>query len=160
MQEVGFVRKITDEGKAVVHLNSPDPDCSGGCVGCAAQAAKDGRDIELDTIEGLQSGDYVKVDIPRRSPLWGTFMLFVIPMLLLVGGVMLGYMLWPVAGGAGEVNIRALIIGVGFMVGWYIVVALLEKYVLTPVPPPSIIAKVDDSELHSHHDSHVTAHQH
>lgn len=157
MQEIGYVRKISDDGMAVVHLNSPDPNCSGGCVGCAAQVSKEGRDIELKTIDGLGSGDYVKVDIPRRSPLWGTLMLFIIPMLMLVGGVALGYSLWPVAGGAGEVNVRALLIGVAAMVGWYVIIALIEKYVLAPVPPPRIVEKIDESALHNHNHSHSTA---
>ncbi len=146
MREVGKVKKVEGE-LAVVHLDSADPSC-GGCCGCAPQPTG-GRDIEVEAIEGIEPGDAVRVDISRRSQIWGTMVLFVVPMALLIGGVVLGYMISPEAGADGKVNLRALGMGVGMMVGWYVLVAILERYFLAPLPPPRIVEKVSAEELES-----------
>ena len=144
MREIGKVKKVEGE-HVVVHLDSADPSC-GGCCGCAPQPTG-GRDIEVKAIEGIEPGDAVRVDIARRSQLWGTMMLFVLTMAMLIGGVVAGYLLFPESGADGKVNLSALLMGVGMMVGWYILVAIIERYVLAPLPPPRIVEKVSAEEL-------------
>lgn len=119
-EETGTVSKLRGR-KALVKI---DVAAEGGCgsCGCKCSKAADGaRVIEVQR-DDLQKGDRVKIRVPVRSGYLGMLMIFVLPMIFCVTGMLLGVQfgagpgdsnLMPLAGGAGGL---ALAFGIAWLV--------------------------------------------
>ena len=124
MIEQGLVLDVR-EGRAKVEMQPRRGSCCGGCSFCTATG--EGRTLELDASPGLQPGDRVKVRVPVRSAVIATVVLFAVPLLLLVGGVMAGAYAFPAAEATGQVNLFALLVGTVLALLWYGGVWLVER---------------------------------
>ena len=116
MRENGVVRKIVN-GRAYVLVKRDVAAC---CVGCKLCSAKEGAtaEVEVAAVPGLQPRDEVTIEIPSASPLKASVILFLAPMLLLVGFTIAGQLLLA-KGEAGQVSLPSVGLGLAAMFLWY-----------------------------------------
>ena len=98
------------------------------CSSCGFCNSLEGQEklLELPAPEGLQPGDVVTLRITLRSAAGAASARFAIPLVLLIGGALVGAQFFPVET-EGQVNLAALALGAGLMVLWYIGVSLHER---------------------------------
>ena len=128
-EETGTVTQLRGK-KAVVRI---DAGAAAGCSGCGckcSKAASGARVIEVQRND-LQKGDRVKIKVPQRSGYLGMLMIFVLPMIFCVSGMLVGLQfeagpgdtnLMPLAGGAGG-------LGLAFGIAW-----VVERIVSSKAP--------------------------
>ena len=99
MIENGIITALNGD-KATVAL--PPKKACGGCGKCAL--GKGGKEMELtaENTAGAKKGDRVAVEVPFRDPLASSFILFGLPLLGLLAGAGIGYLLFPGDGPAGN----------------------------------------------------------
>ena len=85
MREEGTVLTI-DEGVAHVRLEH-NHDCD-GCCACAVLAQD--KVVKVPASDGLNVGDRVAVEVHVANATMSTLLVFVLPLIGLVGGVILG----------------------------------------------------------------------
>lgn len=128
-QETGTVSQIRGR-KALVRI---DVDAGAGCseCGCKCSRAADGaRVIEVPRGD-LQQGDRVKIGVPQRSGYLGMLMIFVLPMIFFVSGMLIGLQF---KAGPGDTNLMPLVggaagLGLAFAIAW-----ILERIVSSRTP--------------------------
>jgi positive regulator of sigma E activity len=130
MREKGRVMAIKN-GRARVEITSSRLSCcSGG--GLCAEHGGNIASLEVDAPPGVKPGDWVTIDIPRRSSWMNALTLLIAPFLLLLGGVFLGYKLFP---GDDHVNVPAILLGVALMIAWQVCACLITRRACVADPP-------------------------
>jgi sigma-E factor negative regulatory protein RseC len=86
-----------------VWLKSSQGSACGGCVqkaSCATAALAElapGRELEVESLPGLQVGDLVRVAIDDAQLLSGSVLLYLLPLLIMLAGMALAKVLLPAA---------------------------------------------------------------
>jgi len=124
MIEQGLVLDVRN-GRAKVEMAAKGGSCCGGCTFCSLEG--NSRTLEMDAPDDLRPGDRVRVQVPVRSAVTATLALFVVPLLLLMGGLAAGAHFFPAEGVVGQVNLPALLLGAVLAALWYGGVALVER---------------------------------
>ena len=122
MIEVGRIIELSG-GKAKVSL--PRKEGCAGCGKCAFAAGGKNMLLEAENDAGGRPGDRVEVEIPRRDPLTAALLLFGLPLLGMLAGVVAGTMLWRALGWNSEAP--ALVLGVVLLVASFFLVKIHEK---------------------------------
>jgi len=125
MRETGVVRKVVD-GRAFVLVRRESPSCCSGCTLCTIKDAHT-AEIELAAVPGLQPRDEVIIEIPRASPLRASILLFLVPMLLLVGAAVGAQLVLFSREAWDRVNLLAVAVGLVAMIAWYGLVSYLDR---------------------------------
>ena len=137
MIEKGLVLDVRN-GRARIEIEHRGGSCCAGCAFCTVDGT--GGTLELDAPPELRTGDTVALKVPIRSALVGALVMLAVPLVLLVGGVLVGATLFSAADGGESVNAPALILGAALMLIWYFGVWLVEKKRgKTPAEPPQIV---------------------
>jgi positive regulator of sigma E activity len=100
MTETGVVLRLlpvaVGRSPRVVVRVEPGEHCEGCGAGALCHAATDERrEIEADDPLGCAAGDQVRVEVPDGQVLRMSFLIYGLPLLLLLGGVGLGAVLIP-----------------------------------------------------------------
>jgi positive regulator of sigma E activity len=122
MREEGTVLAI-EEGVAQVRLVPPH-DCD-GCCACAA--LKHDHVVEVPAIEGLGVGDRVAVEVSVTNATASTLLVFVLPLLGLVGGVIAGSQWQPFKLSG---NADGLVLGVLLLVLLFVLAIAAERLLI------------------------------
>jgi sigma-E factor negative regulatory protein RseC len=90
---------------------------------CCTSLGGDSRRVDVSNVIGAKEGQQVKVGISPKAVLKASFIFYMIPILSLIIGVMLGNYLGPK-----HREIWAISLGFGFFVGSYFVIRALNKH--------------------------------
>lgn len=132
MREEGTIVAI--EGRTARVRMKPSAEC-GSC--CACSAFGSGRELEIETDHSLHVGARVTVEIAAGNPWLSSFLLFVLPLLGLLVGVIVGAQ-WRPFGVSGDT--AALVLGFGLLAALFAFAALIDKHVVRKhLKPPTIV---------------------
>ena len=100
------------------------PEGGEACKTCAGNCCSGSRfELQLPAPDGAQVGDQVKIEVVLPNPAWSAFILFLMPLVLLMAGVGLWMRFGPKPSNQG----KGLLVGLGLMVLWYIGVAVYDR---------------------------------
>ncbi|MFO7898783.1 MAG: SoxR reducing system RseC family protein [Planctomycetota bacterium] len=122
------------EGRATVEIE-PSEHCAGCALGAMCGAGK--LRLEVDGVDGLERGQSVILAVDRSAALRGVLLLFGLPLVGLVSGVVLGRY-HPVLGLSADGS--SLLLGVLFLAAAFAAAFLYEKTIASKrLPEPSIV---------------------
>jgi len=138
MREIGTVTQV-DHGVASVAISATA--CCGRCGACTDSGANH-RVLTTEAPAGISKGDRVVVEVGPRSIAWAVVLTFVLPMIGLVAGVMLGQSYpWERLGK----DLSSALFGFGLLgVGFGAAIAADRLSGAKKWPPPRIIGRADD----------------
>jgi len=137
MREQGTIVGV--EGSTVRVRMQPGPQC-GSCCACAALGGGE-RELELTASDPPPVGSRVVVEVHVPNPALGAVLVFGLPLVGLVGGVLLGQH-WQPFGLSG--NADGLVLGFGLLAVLLGAAAAVDRYVLRArLPEPAIVAVLD-----------------
>jgi positive regulator of sigma E activity len=134
MREEGTVVGV--QGHLVRVRMKPGPDC-GTCCACSVLGGGQ-RELEFPTDKPVSAGDRVLVDIGPTSSLLSTLLLFVLPLIGLVAGVIIGDQWRPL----GSRESSSLVLGFGLVALLYAFAAILDRAWLRKRQPQPTIVEV------------------
>ena len=136
MRVTGTVVAVAN-GRARVLVDAAGQDCAAGCCSCAT-AASCGRQVEAVASGPVEPGATVSVEIGGASAVVSALLLFLLPLLGLVGGVVLGQ------GGraaGSRVSGSSLALGFALFALLFAVACVVDRKVVQPrLPEPRIVA--------------------
>jgi len=142
IEEEGIVLALLNQQRAVVLVQK-----SGACAHCSAAAAcggaEDGqsRQVEVRNPLGARVGDRVRVAVSTRAFLGASFWLYVMPLLALVAGGLLGQL---TAGHFGlDAERLSAIMGTLGLIGSFLLLRLVGRRLAGNDHIPCIIAVLD-----------------
>jgi len=111
------------------------------CEGCCACALGSGgqRELEIPTDVPLEIGARVVVEVAPAGAWLSTLLLFVLPLLGLVGGVVAGEQ-WQPFGLGGSAS--PLVLGFGLLVVLFVLAAIIDRMLVRPRQPRPTIVEV------------------
>ena len=134
MREEGTVVGV--EGERVRVRLRAGPQC-GSCCACAAMGGGE-RELEVAADEPPAVGSRVVVEISAPNAVLGAVLVFVVPLIGLVGGVLVGDY-WQPLGLSG--NADSLVLGFGLLAVLLGAGAAIDRFVLRArLPEPAIVA--------------------
>lgn len=140
MREVGTVVDV--EGHRVTVRMQPGPQC-GSCCACATLGGGE-RELEVTAADPPPVGAHVVVEVSTPNAALGALLIFGLPLLGLVGGVLIGHHLQPF-GLSGDAD--GLVLGFGLLVLVFAGAAALDRLVLRPrLPKPQIVRVLDQPQ--------------
>ncbi len=123
--------------RAVVRVAAGES-CGTGCCSCATSAFCGAPQVEAEVDQPVEPGWQVMVEMPSRGSALSTLLVFVLPLLGLVGGVLLGEQV----GERGDAS--GLVIGFGLFVALFVLASLVDrKYIKPRLPEPRIVSILD-----------------
>ncbi len=128
IEETGIVKSV-EKGSSTIRLDNESKEECGSCCACSAFS---GGLPEIEVAQdNFEVGERVKVTIPRANPYWSIFFVFVFPLVLLMGGIIIGQHL------EGDPRLGARAAG-GGIIGLVtaMVVAWLANKILSPDDEP------------------------
>lgn len=112
--------------------------CGPSCCSCATTALCGGPEVEAVTEQPVEVGWHVLVDLPSSGAALSAVLMFVLPLLGLVGGVLLGEEIGD------EGNATGLAIGFGLFVGLFLLAYVVDRKVVKPrQPEPRIVSVLE-----------------
>jgi sigma-E factor negative regulatory protein RseC len=135
MQETGTVVELRGRHVAMVLCRK-----STFCAGCAA-IDEDGRSMLVEThnVLGAAVGDKVRLATRAGQFLLASFLLYVVPLLALIGGAVLGEILGAFYALPVDRNLLAAILGLTFMVGSFFIIRIGSRAIPRGTFMPEII---------------------
>jgi sigma-E factor negative regulatory protein RseC len=120
-EEVGTVLKTGGSAAAVlVKRNAACDHCPSRS--CCTSLGGDLKRVDVSNVIGAKEGQQVKIGISPKTVLKASFILYMVPILALIIGVMLGNFLGPQ-----HKEIWAISVGIGFFIGSYFIIKGLSK---------------------------------
>jgi positive regulator of sigma E activity len=114
MEHAGTVVEVEDE-RAVVELEEGERCGSSVTCGCCNALQGGRRRLQVDR-NGLKAGDNVQVMVPAVSGYVSVLVVFVLPMVLFIAGILIGQQFEPPGGANGLATIVGGLAGVGVAV--------------------------------------------
>ena len=134
MREEGTVIEARDH-QVVVRMEA-GPQC-GRCCACAGIAGNS-RDLVTTTTRPLEVGTRVAVEVPTGNPVLGALLVFVLPLLGLVAGVVAGQSWHPFGLSRDSAG---LVLGFGALAALFGLAAAVDRFVRRKLPrEPKIVA--------------------
>ncbi len=140
MQETGTVVELQGRHVAMVLCRK-----STFCAGCAAMGichvGDDGRSMLVEThnVLGAVVGDKVRLASRAGQFLLASFLLYVVPLLALIAGAVLGELVGAFFALRIDPNLLAAILGVTFMVGSFFIIRIGSRAIPRGTFMPEII---------------------
>ncbi|MCK4572361.1 SoxR reducing system RseC family protein [candidate division WOR-3 bacterium] len=121
MRETGVVVEV-NENKATVLFKNGE-----GCEGCEfsnfCHPGKEGRKIICINDKGANVGDVVEIDISRKNAALAVVLNFILPLIFLVVGVLLGKKLWGT-------DLAGFLLGIGLMALYFLIFVFVDKRIV------------------------------
>ena len=125
MEQVGFVRKVTD-GKAELEVRRASG--CGSCKGCAGSCEVKAHIDTLRNTLNASPGDYVELKGESGKILKYMLVIYLIPFLFLIGGIVLGHSYFS-SRGYGNYELLSFGIGILFLALSFFVVRAIDRRV-------------------------------
>ncbi|MHC5033751.1 MAG: SoxR reducing system RseC family protein [Planctomycetota bacterium] len=123
LEHVGKVVKVS-ESSALVELSPSECRAAGFACSCCASALAGPRTLKVAR-DALKKGDVVRVSVPAYVGYLSTFVVFILPIVLIVTGAIVG---WIVAGEAGAEDTPIIVGGVcGFALAVAVALAVNHR---------------------------------
>ena len=129
MRDEGIVLVIRGD-HALVRMSGKS-----GCEGCSSCSTTSGCNVELEalTTEGVVAGSRVVVEVSSVGAAVSAVLVFVLPLLGLVAGVLVGSQLGGTGGSLG--------LGFGALIVFFGLAVLVERRIVQPrLPEPTIVS--------------------
>ena len=139
IEEFGTIVELKGKHVAVVLCAK-----SSFCTHCAAmgtcQIGSDNRSmlVEASNPLGAQVGDHVKLVTSSKSFLQSSFILYIVPLIALVAGALLGFGIGERLPNGPDPNLLSAIIGVAFLVGAFLVIRVGSR----AIPPETFMPRI------------------
>lgn len=126
MNQDGYIVEIVDEETAIMRMMrmSACAKC-GKCMNASSESEE--ILVEVDNTIGAKVGDHVMVNMEHINVMKATFLVYVIPMVLLIVGIVGSYYALNAIGFAGPTEVVAAIIGIALMGLSYIYLKINDK---------------------------------
>ena len=126
MNQEGYIVEILDENTAVLRMMrmSACAKC-GKCMSASSESEE--ILVEVDNAIGAKVGDHVVVSMEHINVMKATFLVYVIPMVLLIVGIVGSYYALNAIGFAGPTEVVAAVIGIALMGLSYIYLKINDK---------------------------------
>ena len=126
MNQDGYIVEILDENTAVLRMMrmSACAKC-GKCMSASSESEE--ILVEVDNAIGAKVGDHVVVSMEHINVMKATFLVYVIPMVLLIVGIVGSYYALNAIGFAGPTEVVAAVIGIALMGLSYIYLKINDK---------------------------------
>ena len=147
IEEVGTVVELRGKHLAMVLCQK-----SSLCDHCATAGAchikDDGRArlVEARNPLGATVGDRVRVAVSTRSFLQSSFLLYIVPLIALVAGAVIGRLVGERLQGGPDPDLLSAIFGVFFLVGSFLVIRVGSRVLSPEAFRPQIVAILHDDE--------------
>ncbi len=141
MEQVGIIRRtFGNQAEVVVSRLSG---CGGNCAGCAASCSSETATLTVVTKNnvGAKAGDLVEIKAKPQKILKYTFIVYMVPFIMLLIGIFLGINYFQSIGSA---NYEMLGFGVGmlFLAISFVIIRLLDKYIKKKEETPLEITRI------------------
>ena len=117
MKEVGLVVS-RDKNYAQVKVDKKD-ECS-KCGMCLFPKGADGAYFHAENTLGAKEGDIVQIELGSNGNLIGAILVFLVPLILIGLSALITYLII-------KNEIYMLVLGVGSVVVWFVILALIDK---------------------------------
>lgn len=122
MEQVGFVKKIKDNGLMELEVKRISA-CGGGCSTCSAHCDVPGHIVELPNKIDAKVGDIVEIQGNSKNILKYAAVVYLIPLTFLIIGSLIGSLVFKTS------EIKTLLCGVLFMAASIFLVRNFDKKV-------------------------------
>jgi sigma-E factor negative regulatory protein RseC len=144
-EEVGTVIKSREgTAKVLVKRNAACDRCLSGS--CCTSLGGDLKGIDVSNVIGAEKGQKVKIGISPKAVLKASFILYMVPILALIIGAVLGNYF-----GSQHREIWAISMGTGFFVGSYFVIKALSKHLENKAEYFPVITGILPEHTSGHH---------
>jgi sigma-E factor negative regulatory protein RseC len=147
IEEIGTVVELRGKHGAMVLCQK-----SNMCEHCATSGAchigDNGRErvVEAHNPLGAAVGDRVRVAVSTRSFLQSSFLLYIVPLIALVVGAVIGRLVGERLQGGPDPDLLSAIFGVFFLVGSFLVIRVGSRVLSPEAFRPQIVAILDEDE--------------
>lgn len=154
IEEQGTVIEIKSKTTAVVMCKK-----SSFCENCATKGScilgddEHTRQIEVNNDLGAEVGDLVRIATSTRSFLQSSFLLYIVPLIALVIGAIIGKFLGEKFIDDLDPNLLSAIFGVFFMIGSFVILRVGSSALQQETYMPKIVAILRDDEVTQGKDS-------
>lgn len=148
VEEFGNVVELKGKEVAVVLCEK-----SSFCKNCASmescQVGDDNRSklVEALNMLGADVGDRVKLVVSSKTFLQSSFLLYIVPLIALVLGGVLGQWLGGVLKGGLDANLLSAILGTAFLIGSFFVIRVGSRAIPKESFMPRIVAVVPEDDI-------------
>ncbi|OPJ56781.1 SoxR reducing system RseC family protein [Alkalithermobacter paradoxus] len=111
----------------IAYLNMQRHSACGSCGACGMGSEKSSMKIEAINKIDANIGDFVEVDIETVDFMKAAFIIYTIPLVSLLIGVILSNKLLSTLNYSGNIEVISFIVGIVFMAGAFFIVKLNEK---------------------------------
>jgi sigma-E factor negative regulatory protein RseC len=144
-EEVGTViESFGGTARVLVRRNSACDHCPSRS--CCASLEGDLKRVDVSNAIGAEKGQQVKIGISPRAVLKASFVLYMVIILALITGALLGNYLGPQHN-----EIWAVSMGVGFFVGSYFVIKALSKHFENKGEYVLVVTKILGDQISGNH---------
>ena len=147
IEENGTVVELKGKATAVVMCQK-----SSLCENCATSGScmlgddEHTRLIEVKNTLGAEVGDHVRIATTTRSFLQSSFLLYIMPLIALVAGAIVGKLVGDKLNTGLDANLLSAVFGVFFMIGSFIILRVGSSALSRETYMPAIVAILRDEE--------------
>jgi len=147
IEEIGTVVELRGRHLAVV-LCQKSRLCENCATGGSCQVGSAGRDrlVEANNALGAAVGERVRVAVSTRSFLQSGFIVYIVPLLALVAGALLGKLTGEHVAGGADPELLSALFGIGFLVGSFLVIRVASQSLSPETFRPQITAILEQDE--------------
>jgi sigma-E factor negative regulatory protein RseC len=155
LEEFGSVIELKEKEIAIVLCQR-----NSACTHCAARglcAVKDddgSQTIEVHNTLGAQPGDKVKVSISTKSFLQSSFLLYIVPLIALIVGAVIGQLVGQHLEEGPDPNLLAAFTGTAFLIGSFFVIRFCTRAIPKEAFMPRITEIISPGEISSEGSEH------
>lgn len=148
IEEVGTVVELRGAHLAVVRCQKSSL-CEHCATGATCQLGSDSRErlVEAHNPLGAAVGDRVRVAVSTRSFLQSGFLVYIVPLIALVLGAVLGKLLGEQLAGGPDPELLSALFGIFFLVGSLLLIRVGSRALPVEAFRPRIVAILHDDEL-------------
>jgi sigma-E factor negative regulatory protein RseC len=106
--------KAADVALVLCQKSSACAHCSAEKI-CHTNEGSQARKVEVYNPDGAQVGDQVRLSVPTRSFLYSSFLLYIVPLIVLIIGAVIGKEIAPLFEIGLDANALSAIMGTGLM---------------------------------------------
>ncbi len=114
------IAKVTESSEKRVKVRVDKKDECSKCGMCLFPKGADGAYFHAENTLGAKEGDIVQIELNSNGNLLGALLVFLVPLILIGVSALLTYLVI-------KNEIWMLVLGVGSVVIWYLILALVDK---------------------------------
>lgn len=124
MEQIGFVINTKDDmAKVIVNRVSA---CGGSCSSCGSSCNTSGVELEIKNTLGAKPGDYVELKANTSQILKTAFIIYLIPLLLMIAGIIGGVLIFKSIGYE-NYETYGFIVGLVFLGLSYVLLKIIDS---------------------------------